>query len=272
MRTETVEGVDGSESILAGTFPHGAGFDSGIDPGGDRPPRPVHPRPSDNPDGVGGQQGWSVRFELDTVEEIESAAEVRGRHPGGQAVHQSRSPDLTGVRAGGGGMAVADAIERCLPRAWSPTRRRTNSINSQSREATMANPDATEEMKRLQGTWKQIAYERDGVTEPTDEQGWEPHVTFAGDTFTVTLADGSVPIAGTCRLDPTREPKTVDWTDTIGEDAGKTLLAIYKFEGDQFIFCAAYPAGSGRRRSRPGRGKSSASADFEKFHLDLEKL
>ena len=98
-----------------------------------------------------------------------------------------------------------------------------------------------EDVRLLQGVWKQIAYERDGVTEPPDEQGWEPMTTFLGDTFVVTLADGSIPIQGTYKLDPTREPKTVDWTDTIGEDAGKTLLAIYSLEGDRLVFCAAYP-------------------------------
>ena len=125
----------------------------------------------------------------------------------------------------------------------------------------MANTDATsfpdaitEERKKFQGTWKQIAYERDGVTEPLDEQGWEPRVTFTGDAFVVTLADGSILIRGTYKLDPTRDPKTVDWTDTIGEDAGKTLLAIYSLEGDRLVFCAAYP---GRERptafrTRPG--------------------
>src|SRR5436190_7883719 len=84
-----------------------------------------------------------------------------------------------------------------------------------------------DELKRFQGSWKQIAYERDGVVDPPDEQGWEPMTTFAGEDFVVTLADGSVPIKGTYRIDPTRVPKIVDWTDTIGEDAGKTLLAIY---------------------------------------------
>lgn len=125
----------------------------------------------------------------------------------------------------------------------------------------MANSDATlladaiaEEVKKFQGTWRQIGYERDGVAEPLDEQGWEPRVTFTADTFVVTLADGSVPIRGTYKLDPTREPKTVDWTDTIGEDSGKTLLAIYSLEGDRLVFCAAYP-GQARPtefRTRPG--------------------
>lgn len=97
------------------------------------------------------------------------------------------------------------------------------------------------ELERLQGTWKQIGYERDGVAEPVDELGWGPRTTFVGDSFVVTLADGSIPIKGTFKIDPTRNPKTVDWTDTIGEDAGKTLLAIYRLEEDRFTFCAAYP-------------------------------
>jgi len=124
-----------------------------------------------------------------------------------------------------------------------------------SRDATSFPDDITEEMRKFQGTWKQIAYERDGVPEPQDEQGWEPKVTFVGDTFVVTLADGSIPIKGTYKVDPTRNPKAVDWTDTIGEDAGKTLLAIYSLEGDRLIFCAASP-GQERPtefRTRPGQ-------------------
>ena len=112
-----------------------------------------------------------------------------------------------------------------------------------------------EELKRFQGTWKQIAYERDGVTEPLDEQGWDPITTFTAEKFVVTLADGSIPIKGTYRIDPTRNPKIVDWTDTIGEDAGKTLLAIYALQDDRLIFCAAYP-GLERPtefRTRPGQ-------------------
>ena len=112
-----------------------------------------------------------------------------------------------------------------------------------------------EEMKKLQGVWKQIAYERDGVTEPPDEQGWEPTTIFLGDTFVVTLADGSTPIKGTYELDPTKDPKTVDWLDTIGENAGKMLPAIYSLENDRFIFCAAY-SGLSRPtefRTRPGQ-------------------
>ena len=53
------------------------------------------------------------------------------------------------------------------------------------------------------------------------------------------LADGSVPIKGTFKLDPTQLPKSMDLTDTFGADAGKTFLAIYSLNGDQLVFCAA---------------------------------
>ena len=97
----------------------------------------------------------------------------------------------------------------------------------------------TEEIKKFQGTWKQVACEKDGVVVPGDEFGREPRSTFTDDTFIVTLADGSISIKGTFKLDPTREPKAIDWTDTFGEDAGKTFPAIYSLKGDQLIFCAA---------------------------------
>ncbi len=112
----------------------------------------------------------------------------------------------------------------------------------------------TEEMRKFQGTWRQVACEKDGVTDPPDEQGWEPRTTITGDTFVVTLADGRVVIEGTYTLDPSGDPKAVDWTDTVGCDAGKTFPAIYTLEGDRLTLCAS-DGGRPRPtefRTRPG--------------------
>src|SRR5262245_10883359 len=103
----------------------------------------------------------------------------------------------------------------------------------------MSAGSVTDELAKFQGTWRQVSWEKGGVADPPDEVGWEPRTTFAGNTFAVTIADGSTPIRGTFKLDPSREPKAVDWTDTHGEDAGKTFLAIYRFDGDHLTFCAA---------------------------------
>src|SRR5262245_19781470 len=103
-----------------------------------------------------------------------------------------------------------------------------------------ARSDATaKEMDKFQGTWRQIYHERDGVADPPVEPGREPRVTFTGNTFVVTLANGTTAIRGTFEIDPTRQPKSVDWTDTFGPDAGKTFPAIYSLEGDRLDFCAA---------------------------------
>src|SRR5947207_11707001 len=121
--------------------------------------------------------------------------------------------------------------------------------------ATSRSVAVAEEMRKFQGTWRQVAWEKDGVPEPSEEQGWEPRVTFTGDTFVVTLADGSTAIKGTFQLDPTREPKAVDWTDTFGPDAGKTFLAIYSLEGNRLVFCAAAEGQERPTEFRAGPGQ-----------------
>lgn len=96
------------------------------------------------------------------------------------------------------------------------------------------------EIAAFQGTWLQVGYERDGVRSPIDdEDGWQPRTIFAGTTFQVHIADGSVPIQGTFAVDPSQTPKAVDYTDTHGADAGQTFLAIYAIDGDSLVFCAA---------------------------------
>jgi uncharacterized protein (TIGR03067 family) len=111
-------------------------------------------------------------------------------------------------------------------------------------------PDAiAEEIKKFQGTWKQIACEKDGVADLVDEFGWEPKSTFTDETFVVTLADGSIAIQGTFKLDPTREPKMIDWTDTFGPRIGTTRFCETSPRTDQG-FATSRPLG---RRWRPPR-------------------
>jgi uncharacterized protein (TIGR03067 family) len=100
-------------------------------------------------------------------------------------------------------------------------------------------PPVVEELQKFQGRWQQVRCEADGVAIATDEFGAAPITTFTGDRYVVTLPDGTVVLEGTFVLDPTREPKAVDWTDSCGADANRTLPAIYAFDGDELMFCAA---------------------------------
>lgn len=95
-----------------------------------------------------------------------------------------------------------------------------------------------EEQQKLQGTWVQVECEADGVKNPVEDYGVQNLTVIAGNTFTVTRADGAVVIKGTFALNPESEPKYIDWSDTFGSDAGKTFPAIYTLDGDTFTFCA----------------------------------
>lgn len=88
----------------------------------------------------------------------------------------------------------------------------------------------------LSGTWRQIKYIEDGVTILSDT---DTFVSFDGNNFTVTESDGTILIRGTYTMDPARNPKAIDWTDTFGPDIGKTFLAIFTLHGNSFAFCAA---------------------------------
>src|SRR4051812_45816895 len=88
----------------------------------------------------------------------------------------------------------------------------------------------------LQGTWTQTALEVDGVVNPVDSYGTDLRTTFAGMQWTVRAPDGTIVLAGAFTLDASTEPKSIDWLDSMGDDAGKTLPAIYTLDGDRFVF------------------------------------
>lgn len=69
-----------------------------------------------------------------------------------------------------------------------------------------------EELAKFQGTWRQVRCEADGVVNPADEFGPQPLTTFTGNHYVVTLPDGTMVIEGTFTLDPSQEPKAVNWT------------------------------------------------------------
>ena len=99
--------------------------------------------------------------------------------------------------------------------------------------------DAPKNEKGPQGTWSLSAGEADGKA-LTKKQLKDGKLEIEGDDYTVTLADQET-LKGTQKLDPTKEPKTIEITDTSGPNKGKTCLGIYELEGDKFrvVFAAA---------------------------------
>lgn len=103
----------------------------------------------------------------------------------------------------------------------------------------MPSPSVTD-YHALQGAWEQTALEDSGVLNPADAHSAPGAITtISGDTFEVVTVEGELLLAGRFVLDATATPKSITWVDAIGEDAGKSLPASYRLEGDHFVFIAA---------------------------------
>lgn len=99
--------------------------------------------------------------------------------------------------------------------------------------------DSNRDVAALQGCWEQVGLEADGVADPPDIHGAPGALTtFLGDQFAVRTVDGSLLLAGTFTLDASTTPKSITWIDSMGSDIGKKLPAIYKLDGDTFVFIA----------------------------------
>ncbi len=109
-------------------------------------------------------------------------------------------------------------------------------------EQGSASPEQTavseREVAKLQGSWRQVHKEADGIENPDDEFDVGAVTTFSRHSFTVRNLDGSVALNGTFSIDASVSPKAIDWVDSIGPDAGKVLPASYTLEGDTFVFIA----------------------------------
>ncbi len=98
---------------------------------------------------------------------------------------------------------------------------------------------ARKDLETFAGQWKAASVERDGKKAP-DEELADVFVTHEGNKVTVRKGD-KVVVQGTIELDPTKNPRTLDFTSTAEQDKGKIYPGIYKFEGDSYRLCLAAP-------------------------------
>jgi uncharacterized protein (TIGR03067 family) len=108
------------------------------------------------------------------------------------------------------------------------------------------------DLKALEGTWTVTSVERDGKEDKALSGATRVH---SGTRYTLTPKNGTA-VPGMFKIDPGQSPRTIDMTPTAGRYKGKTLLGIYKLEGDTLTICFAEP---GKDRptefvSKPGTG------------------
>jgi uncharacterized protein (TIGR03067 family) len=99
--------------------------------------------------------------------------------------------------------------------------------------------DTKKEVERLQGTWTIGSVVINGEEVPA-EVGSMAKLVVEGDHYTVTLGEQSVP--STFKLDPSKAPKTIDFTYTDGPQKDQTVKGIYKLEDDIFTMCRSLTA------------------------------
>jgi uncharacterized protein (TIGR03067 family) len=104
----------------------------------------------------------------------------------------------------------------------------------------------------LEGTWLPSTAEFGGKPFP-EEVRKMIRLEIKGDEYTVTI--GAVSDRGTCKLDPSAKPRTLDITGTEGPNKGKTILAIYERDGDTLRVC--YDLGG---KNRPTEFKTTAGS------------
>lgn len=103
-------------------------------------------------------------------------------------------------------------------------------------------PDvATETKKGLEGTWTITSVVRNENPLP-DDRLKNARFLFRGERFVQELGERTL-AKGTFHLDSESDPQTIDLTMSQGEDKGKTILGIFRRDGDVLTICGAGPGG-----------------------------
>ena len=97
-----------------------------------------------------------------------------------------------------------------------------------------------DDIKGLEGKWTIEKAEANGE-EINAEDFKNIIVTFIGERYELLVKDQRD--AGTIKLDEKQSPKTMDSTDTEGDDVGKVTKAIYELKDDTLRVCYAIDGG-----------------------------
>lgn len=115
--------------------------------------------------------------------------------------------------------------------------------------------EIAKDLDKLQGNWVVGSLVIGGKEVPADSLK-ELRAIIKGDTYTLKVKDQVVE-EGKFSIDPSKKPKTMDSTATVGPDKGKKTVAIYVIEGDTLKMCSS-PAGNDKR---PAEFASPAGSD-----------
>jgi uncharacterized protein (TIGR03067 family) len=123
--------------------------------------------------------------------------------------------------------------------------------------------DRAGDAKRFEGTWQAVSVTHDGK-ELAKEKTEKMTLTVKGDRYTLKTA--SETIEGTHKLDPSKDPRTIDALRSAGPDRGKKILGIYELTGDMYKVCFAPPG-----KARPTEFSSKEGSGNRLIVMKREK-
>jgi uncharacterized protein (TIGR03067 family) len=97
--------------------------------------------------------------------------------------------------------------------------------------------NATEELKKLAGTWTLVSEVADGEERDADYLKKIKWIINEDGTWKV-LEDGKVKYRGKFTVDPAKKPKTID-SALAGEQEGTVVRSIYELKEDSLKHCFA---------------------------------
>ncbi len=108
--------------------------------------------------------------------------------------------------------------------------------------ASDAPPDAVKkEREKLKGTWEMTSFERNGEKLIPEDEFPSVKTTFDAEGNLKVERDGNPNVEATTVIDPTKKPKTIDFTFTAGDFAGQKSEGIYELTDGTLKYCRAAP-------------------------------
>jgi uncharacterized protein (TIGR03067 family) len=109
-------------------------------------------------------------------------------------------------------------------------------------------------LQQLQGEWTMVSGSADGQPMPTTMLKDMKRIC-SGNELTVMMS-GQVYFKAKLSLDPTKNPKTIDYQMTEGVTKGKRQLGIYEIDGDTFKSSFAKPDQERPTDFKPAEGRT----------------
>ena len=116
---------------------------------------------------------------------------------------------------------------------------------------------AKEELAKLEGTYSCVSTEQ-GSEKGDPETLKKLKLVVKDNKWTVYIND-KVSTSATFTIDPTKNPKTIDLTGTMGGDRGKVYLGIYELNGNDLKLCI----GDTKTRPKVFEAKKGYDRQFE---------